>query len=103
MPKTPTTKREFYNSKFGPDRFDSMVSRVVNAGRHVGIEFSYDGDISSTIDSHRLLARAYEQGGEPVQRSVLEKLFKGYFEEVLIPFPPCFVLRETPEEKFTIT
>jgi predicted DsbA family dithiol-disulfide isomerase len=83
MPKMPTNKREHYINKFGADRFEAMVPRVTSVGRDVGIEFSYGGDISSTIDSHRLLAKAYEKGGEPLQRSVLERLFKGYFEQVV--------------------
>jgi predicted DsbA family dithiol-disulfide isomerase len=59
-----------------------MESRMIDVGKNVGINFSYGGNISQTVDSHRLLAKAYESGGEPLQRKVLEELFKGYFEQV---------------------
>jgi predicted DsbA family dithiol-disulfide isomerase len=33
-----------------------------------------------TIDSHRLLAKAFEQGGEKMQRDLQDRIFAGYFE-----------------------
>jgi len=46
----------------------------------VGINFSYGGTVRQTTDSHRLIEKAYQAGGEPKQRAVVEALFAGYFE-----------------------
>jgi predicted DsbA family dithiol-disulfide isomerase len=41
---------------------------------------SYGGTLSRTHDYHRVMAHAYEKGGEPLQRKVAESFFTGYFE-----------------------
>lgn len=38
------------------------------------------GNVRQTTDSHRLLTKAYNDGGEVLQRKLLEGLFAGYFE-----------------------
>jgi len=53
---------------------------MAERGKPWGINFSYGGSLRNTLDSHRLLEKAYRQGGEPQQRTLLERLFHGYFE-----------------------
>jgi predicted DsbA family dithiol-disulfide isomerase len=50
-------------------------------GRGVGINFSYGGNLSQTTDSHRLIEKAYQVGGEEAQLKFVDRLFKTYFEE----------------------
>ncbi|KAJ7291300.1 DSBA-like thioredoxin domain-containing protein [Mycena rebaudengoi] len=79
----PINKREMYASKFGPSRVGAMEAMMKARGQEVGIKFSYsDGaTIRQTTDSHRLIGKAYEVGGEPMQTAVVEALFSGYFEK----------------------
>ncbi|KAJ7130310.1 thioredoxin-like protein [Mycena epipterygia] len=76
----PLNKRERYISKFGAARIDTMERQMIARGKEVGINFSYGGTIRQTTDSHRLIEKAYQVGGEPMQRAVVEALFAGYFE-----------------------
>lgn len=50
-------------------------------GKPWGINFAYDGPIRNTFLSHRLVEKAYAEGGEERQRALLEYIFRGYFEE----------------------
>jgi predicted DsbA family dithiol-disulfide isomerase len=50
-------------------------------GKPWGINFSYDGPIRNTYNSHRFVEKAYDVGGEKVQRKFIEKIFAGYFEQ----------------------
>lgn len=50
-------------------------------GQAVGINFSYGGKLSQTTDSHRLIEKARQVGGEEGQLNFVERLFKTYFEE----------------------
>ena len=50
-------------------------------GKAWGIDFNYDGPIRSTFLSHRLVEKAFQDGGEVLQRRVIDKLFEGYFEK----------------------
>jgi predicted DsbA family dithiol-disulfide isomerase len=81
----PVSKRERYAQKFGADRFEGMLAQMVERGREYGIEFSYGGDVSQTTRPARLLAYAFDKGGWPLQRAVLEPLFAGYFEHERTP------------------
>ncbi|KAL5505026.1 hypothetical protein ACEPAH_7689 [Sanghuangporus vaninii] len=76
----PEDKRERYNRKFGKERFEGMEKTMIQRGKQVGINFSYGGKVRQTTDSHRLLALAYEKGGQTMQSNLVEKLFSGYFE-----------------------
>ena len=47
--------------------------------------------------SHRIIEKAYSVGGEPLQRSIVEKLFKGYFEEAKDPAEPEWLAEQASE------
>ena len=74
-------KIEAYNMKFGEQRVNAMIPRMVETGKKHGINFSYGGFIGNTMDSHRLIYQAREEGGSELQDKVVESLFKAYFEE----------------------
>jgi len=70
-------KRTFYKQKIGP-RYQTMVDHLRAVGEEVGINFSQDGIIGNTINSHILIEFAKHKGK---QDEVVEQLFKIYFEE----------------------
>ena len=58
-----------------------MLSRLSAAGQAEGIQFKFGGKTGNTRDSHRLIYLAGRERGAEVQNSVVEELFRGYFEE----------------------
>lgn len=42
--------------------------------------YSYDGQVSNTLDSHRLVAKVRKIGGEKAQLKVMEALSLAYLE-----------------------
>ncbi|KAL8804547.1 MAG: hypothetical protein Q9223_003101 [Gallowayella weberi] len=79
-PKTGVDKRQYYMSKFGPERTPMIFDRLVSAGKPVGIDFKFGGKTGNTRDSHRLVQLAKTKGPE-MQTRVVEELFKSYFEQ----------------------
>lgn len=71
-----------YREKFGAARIGPMLEHMKRVGAAEGIAFSYDGTgkVAHTLNSHRLMEAAYEQGGAALQDAVNEALFKFYFE-----------------------
>ena len=79
-PKVGVDKRQFYQSKFGPERTPMIFDRLASAGKPVGINFKFGGKTGNTRDSHRLIQLAKTKGPE-MQTRVVEELFKSYFEQ----------------------
>jgi len=52
-------------------------------GEAVGINFSFAGPASMTINAHRLLSKAYEIGGSTVQSALIILIFRAYCEDDL--------------------
>ncbi|KAI9202052.1 DSBA-like thioredoxin domain-containing protein [Polychytrium aggregatum] len=71
-------KQEYYIGRFGRDRYEQITAYTNQVGKQEGINFSWNGDISSTFQSHRLLDFAKSEG---VQYQLTEELFKAYFEQ----------------------
>jgi len=46
-----------------------------------GLSITYDGTVRQTTLSHRLIAHAYEVGGEEMQMKTVEGIYKKYFSE----------------------
>ncbi|KAI0783585.1 thioredoxin-like protein [Abortiporus biennis] len=76
------SKREWFESRFGKEKTESMNSMVSSRGEQVGINFKLtDGVITQTTKAHRLLLKAWKLGGQDLQLPLLHALFKGYFEQ----------------------
>mmetsp|Transcript_14228 Transcript_14228/g.21705 ORF Transcript_14228/g.21705 Transcript_14228/m.21705 type:complete len:141 (-) Transcript_14228:186-608(-) len=58
-----------------------MIPYMKQVGKSVDINFSYEGNIGNTFDSHRLIWKAREEGGSELQDRMVESLFQAYFEE----------------------
>lgn len=72
---------EMYVEKFGKSRMEQMLPAMKETGLSEGIKFSYGGYTGNTFDSHRLIWKAYQEGGIELQDKVVESLFKAYFED----------------------
>jgi predicted DsbA family dithiol-disulfide isomerase len=81
MPKEGISCREYRTKKFGSwERSLELDARLIAVGKEEGIHFSLDRieRIPNTIDAHRLVWLAEQQG---VQDAVVEALFRAYFTE----------------------
>ncbi|KAG0051365.1 hypothetical protein BGZ83_003831 [Gryganskiella cystojenkinii] len=78
LSKTPLPKMQMYAKKFGADRAPLIRDRMIQVGKEEGINFTYNGSIVNTLDSHRLIAFAAKKGK---QDEIVEELFKDYFEQ----------------------
>ena len=69
--------------KFGAARVAQMVPFMKSVFESVGVMgYSLEGNVSSTLDSHRLLEHALAQpDGVAVQDRLIESLFRRYFTE----------------------
>ncbi|KAG0244489.1 thioredoxin-like protein [Mortierella sp. GBAus27b] len=76
--KTPIRKMDMYARKFGQDRAPLIRDRMIQVGKEEGINFSYNGNIVNTLDSHRLIAFATKKGK---QDEMVTELFQNYFEQ----------------------
>eukprot|EP00898_Chlorokybus_atmophyticus_P009272 jgi/Chlat1/975/Chrsp108S01395 len=79
MPKECVNKWERYLAKFGPQQAEAIVARVSKAMANVGVKFSMNGETANTLDSHRLIWLAGQQGGAALQNALVEELFELYF------------------------
>lgn len=77
--KEGVNKLDFYKEKFGA-RADSLVSTMTDTFAKEGLQYSIDGLTGNTLDSHRLIAHAGNEGPER-QDALVEGLFKAYFTE----------------------
>jgi predicted DsbA family dithiol-disulfide isomerase len=83
LPDEPGTKDEFVKKKIGRERWESCKRMAVERGEAVGINFSFAGPASKTLNAHRLVSKAYEIAGSAVQSTLLTLLFRAYCEDDL--------------------
>lgn len=79
MPREGMERRSYLTKKFGGARnADQIYGRIAAAGREVGIDFAFDRipRTPNTLDAHRLIRLAGEQGRPD---SLVEALFHAYF------------------------
>jgi predicted DsbA family dithiol-disulfide isomerase len=79
LPEDGMPRAQYVADKFGgPERAREIYARVSSAGARAGIAFDFDGIVRqpNTVDSHRLVHLAEEQGK---QDEMVEALFRGYF------------------------
>lgn len=78
----PGDLRRSIEKKYGPGAFDGMVSRLTTLGEPEGIDYRFDlARRVNTLDAHRLVAWAWDTGGPSAQDALVERFFRGYFEE----------------------
>ncbi|WCJ25528.1 Thioredoxin superfamily protein [Euphorbia peplus] len=78
-PKEGVNKMQFYREKFG-SRTEGLMSRMTEMFKSLGMEYNLSGLTGNTLDSHRLIYFAGQQGLDK-QHKVAEELFLGYFTQ----------------------
>ena len=81
LPAGGVPRKQYLENKFGgPERAKEIYARVSAAGMRAGIDFAFDNIQvqPNTIDAHRLMHYAGEQGK---QDAVAEGIFQRYFVE----------------------
>lgn len=76
---------EVYARKFGgPDRAREILGHLTRVAAEEGIAFDMDRAVrANTMAAHRVLARAWHDGGAALQGAVKESLLSAYFVEGL--------------------
>ena len=84
MPAEGMERAAYRARKFGPEKARRSDQQMAERGREVGIAFVFDKmqRTPNTRLAHRLIWQAGKQGGD-TQNALVDRLFKGYFEEGL--------------------
>ncbi|MEM5500881.1 DsbA family oxidoreductase [Ahrensia kielensis] len=83
LPPEGKDRQLYLSDKFGgKENADKFYQTIKQAGDGEGIDFDFDAIKVSpnTLDAHRLIAWAGQQGDEP-QNQMVELLFKAYFQD----------------------
>lgn len=82
-PSTGSPVIDVYAKKFGGmEKAREITEHVTAVAATVGWDFNFAiAKRGNTFDAHRLLAYAYDTGGEEVQGSVKDSLLRAYFTE----------------------
>ncbi|KAJ2705408.1 hypothetical protein FB645_002488 [Coemansia sp. IMI 203386] len=72
------SKEEVYKKKFG-DRISAMHERLAAVGKEENIDFKFGGNMSNTLNSHRLIDYARLEGSE-TEEKVVSSILRRYFE-----------------------
>ena len=84
MPAEGMERGAYRARKFGPEKARQSDQQMAERGREFGIAFAFDKAqrTPNTRLAHRLIWQAGQQGGD-AQNALVNRLFKGYFEEGL--------------------
>ncbi|KAJ7599281.1 thioredoxin-like protein [Mycena floridula] len=81
LPLSPgVAKRDWLAEHLGPARAKQAEEQMRILGFSEGILFCHDGQVSNTLDSHRVIEKALRVGGQEAQLKVAEALFHAHFE-----------------------
>ncbi|TXG57900.1 hypothetical protein EZV62_015729 [Acer yangbiense] len=78
-PKEGVDKRKFYEDKF-ESRAQGIAARMTEVFRGLGLEYNLSGLTGNTLDSHRLIYFAGQQGLDK-QHELVDELCLGYFTQ----------------------
>lgn len=74
-------RREYYASKFGPQRAKQIEAMMIQTSHDEGLDFKFGGKTGPSRNGHRLVRYAQTHGGEDAQNAVMHGLWKRYFEQ----------------------
>ncbi|KAJ2902296.1 putative dsba oxidoreductase protein [Zalerion maritima] len=80
LAKTPVPVKVRMEEKFGADKLQAMNRRLSRLGLADGINFTSEGMLGNTRDSHRLIQLSKSKGNETENR-VVSEVMRSYFEE----------------------
>lgn len=97
FPVKSVNKRDYYASKFGPERGKQIEQRMIDTAAGEGLKFSFGGNTGISRNGHRLVYYGQTHGGEEGQNSVMLGLWKRYYERE-VDITELDVLTETGVE-----
>lgn len=83
FPVKSVNKREYYASKFGPERGKEIEKRMIDTAAGEGLSFSFDGNTGISRNGHRLVYYGQTHGGEEAQNAVMLGLWRRYYEQAV--------------------
>lgn len=78
-PKEGVNKRDFYKRKFG-SRYERLIGHTTEVYKSLGLNYNMEGLTGNTLDSHRLIYFAGQQGLDK-QHDLVEEFFCGYMTQ----------------------
>ncbi|XP_010694147.2 uncharacterized protein LOC104906998 [Beta vulgaris subsp. vulgaris] len=78
-PKEGVNKRDFYKRKFG-SRYERLIGHTTEVYKSLGLNYNMEGLTGNTLDSHRLIYFAGQQGLDK-QHNLVEEFFIGYMTQ----------------------
>ncbi|KAJ3674437.1 hypothetical protein LUZ60_005053 [Juncus effusus] len=79
-PKEGIKKSDYFSSKFGASQFEKMQSRMSEKFKGIGYNYDTSGLTGNSMDCHRLITYAKNQGYEK-QHALVGELFMNYHVE----------------------
>lgn len=74
-------RQQVYHRKFGEKKFAQIKESLLQAGEEENIKLSFNGQMSNTMDAHRLVYYARDHGsGMESEDKVVEAIMHRYFE-----------------------
>ncbi|KAL7190634.1 hypothetical protein ACSBR2_022839 [Camellia fascicularis] len=80
LPKEGICKKSYYDHRFGTKRFEQMFAQMKEIFKGFGLEYNISGLTGNTMDSHRLIYFAGQQGLDK-QHNLVDELCVGYFTQ----------------------
>ncbi|ETN37795.1 uncharacterized protein HMPREF1541_07418 [Cyphellophora europaea CBS 101466] len=74
-------RREYYASKFGPQRAKQIEAMMIQTSHDEGLDFKFGGKTGPSRNGHRLIRYAQNHGGEDAQNAAMKGLWRRYFEQ----------------------
>ncbi|KZT29686.1 thioredoxin-like protein [Neolentinus lepideus HHB14362 ss-1] len=77
----PVDKETWYAQRFGKDKYENIQKMVGVRAKKVGVNISWGGLLSQSTLAHRLLQKAWKDGGQKLQQPLLTAIFKAFLED----------------------
>ncbi|CAE6469779.1 unnamed protein product [Rhizoctonia solani] len=68
-----------FRSKFG-DRVHAIHANISARAKPFGLNLNFTGTVRQTTPSHRMLMKAYNEGGQDAQQALLTEILRGHHE-----------------------
>mmetsp|Transcript_33000 Transcript_33000/g.102381 ORF Transcript_33000/g.102381 Transcript_33000/m.102381 type:complete len:210 (-) Transcript_33000:223-852(-) len=82
LPTEGLSKRDNYRRRgMSEDKLVKLERKMTELFRAEGLSYTLEGNVGSTVDSHRLAAWAFTKHGPAAQDRLVDTLFRRYFSE----------------------
>lgn len=86
LSKAGRNKKEWYLEKTGgnEEHLLKMIEVMKSMGKEIGIDFSYEGEVANTLDTHRVIKKIQTEKLGDVEK-LMDSLYLQYFEQAQHP------------------